>query len=96
MHALGDVPDLIQRIEATERVSRHHENFWRFGRVGCQYQVHGAGNIGFDAHGFDLGVLGGGTGQLEQRLAGINGKILDAASGLHKCPDEHPVFHAVA
>jgi len=61
VHAIGDMADLIERIETPEGVSRHHENLWRLGRVGSQYQVHGAGNIGFDAHGLDLGVFGGGV-----------------------------------
>ncbi len=96
MQALGQVLDVIERIESAQRIAGHQQELRRFGGVGGEDQVHGAGDIGLDAVGLDIQVLGARARHFEQGLAGIHGIILQFAAGLADGVQQQAIGRAIA
>ena len=68
----------------------------RLGGIGGVHQVHGAGNIGLDADGLDVLVVGAGAGHFEHRLAGVHGEVHALAAAVLERGHQQAVAATIA
>jgi hypothetical protein len=80
VQTLGHMPQLIDRIETSQRISAQEKEARRFTHIGRQQQMDGAGYVRLDAEGFAIVVLGRCAGHFEHGLAGIHRVVLDVAA----------------
>ena len=91
MHTTRKVTNLIERIEAPQRITDHQKQARCLAHVRRQQQVHGAGDIGLDSHGVAVVVLRARARGFQQSLAGVDRIILNFAPRARERFEEYTV-----